>query len=110
MIVEYIRYSIPKSRIDEFQNAYRLAGQQLRSSDHCLGYELAKCSEDAGQYILRIEWDSAQGHLQGFRREPQFAEFYRHVQPFLEQIEEMRHYELTDVRFSAEGESEPYAG
>ncbi len=110
MIVEYIRYSIPEPRIDEFENAYRLAGPQLGSSDHCLQYELSQCVEERGRYILRIEWDSAEGHLQGFRREPQFAEFYRHVQPFLEQIEEMRHYELTDLRFSAEGESEPYAG
>ena len=110
MIVEYIRYLISQDRITEFQDAYRAGGAQLKSSDHCLGYELTRCLEESGRYILRIEWDSADGHLEGFRRGPNFADFYRHVEPFMKDIEEMRHYELTDIRFSAERDPEPYAG
>lgn len=101
MIVEYIRYQIPTERIDGFMNAYRAAQASLRTSSHCLGYELSRCTEAAGQFILRIEWDSADGHLRGFRTSPEFQPFLRAVQPFLKDIEEMRHYELTDVRWSS---------
>jgi hypothetical protein len=47
--------------------------------------------------VLRIEWDSADGHMQGFRRSPQFREFLPHIQPYIKQILEMRHYSLTPV-------------
>jgi hypothetical protein len=37
MIVEYIRYKIDPSRNDEFENAYRRAGELLDASPHCGG-------------------------------------------------------------------------
>lgn len=47
--------------------------------------------------MLRIEWDSVEGHLQGFRRSEQFRVFLGHVHPFVEQIEEMQHYEMLSL-------------
>ena len=47
--------------------------------------------------MLRIEWVSVECHLQGFRREPNFKRFFELVQPFVSSIEEMQHYELTEV-------------
>jgi quinol monooxygenase YgiN len=91
MIVEYIRYRIPIDRCVEFERAYDLAGEPLLSSPHCLAYELTRCTEDPTCYVLRIEWDSAAGHMQGFRGSPEFCAFFRHIQPFVSNIEEMRH-------------------
>ncbi|HEV2066198.1 MAG TPA: antibiotic biosynthesis monooxygenase family protein [Thermomicrobiales bacterium] len=98
MIVEYIRYRIDEGRCQAFEDGYQRAQRALESSPHCLGWELTRCSEDPGQYILRIEWDSAEGHLQGFRRGPEFPAFFAAIRPFFDDIEEMRHYELTDVK------------
>jgi hypothetical protein len=47
--------------------------------------------------MLRIEWDSADGHLQGFRKSPLFGPFLQAVRPFLEQLREMRHYAPTAI-------------
>jgi hypothetical protein len=44
--------------------------------------------EEQERYVLRIEWKSAQEHLQGFRKEPGFKEFFRLVQRFVDDIEE----------------------
>jgi hypothetical protein len=33
--------------------------------------------EDRDQFILRIEWDSADGHMKGFRTEPEFQPFLK---------------------------------
>ena len=98
MIVEYIRYTIPEERRDAFEAGYTTAQSALAASPHCLGWELARCSEDSTSYILRIEWDSAEGHLQGFRQGPQFREFFAAVRPFVGDIQEMRHYERTAVQ------------
>jgi len=97
MVVEYIRYNIPADQQAAFEQAYEDASSALAGSPHCLGYELARCVEDATQYVLRIEWDSAEGHLQGFRKSPEFAGFFATVRPYIPAILEMRHYAATAV-------------
>lgn len=97
MIVEYIRYTVDDGRSAAFEDAYRQAAEQLDASPHCLGYELSRCTDEPSSYILRIEWDSAEGHMQGFRRSPEFRTFFRHIQPYVGDIQEMRHYEVTGV-------------
>lgn len=98
MIVEYIRYQIDEDRREAFEDGYATAQASLRSSSHCLGWELARCTEDSSQYVLRIEWDSAEGHLQGFRRGPDFPPFFAAIRPFVDDIQEMRHYDLTEIQ------------
>ena len=97
MIVEYIRYAIPPDQTDAFVDAYASAAAALAASPQCLAYELAACVEDPTQFVLRIEWDSAEGHLDGFRRSPQFRAFLPHVQPYVKYTAEMRHYAPTAV-------------
>ncbi len=55
---------------------------------------MAGCTEEPGVYIVRIEWDSAEGHLSGFRTSPEFRSFFGAVRPFVGNIEEMHHYEV----------------
>jgi quinol monooxygenase YgiN len=100
MIVEYIRYRIPEDRSAAFFAAYEAAEPSLRASPHCLGYELSRCVEAPESHILRIRWDSLAGHLQGFRASPEFRPFLRAVQPFIGDIEEMRHYEPGPLQWS----------
>jgi len=102
MINEYIRYRITADRTTEFLDAYGEASKSLQASRHCLGYELSRCSEAPEFFILRIHWDSADGHIKGFRTEPEFRPFFKAVQPFIASIEEMRHYELTPIRWARE--------
>jgi quinol monooxygenase YgiN len=94
MIVEYIRYRIAAEQATAFEDAYRAAGASLDASPHCERYEVARCSEDSSAYVVRIEWDSVEGHMNGFRASPEFRSFFAAVRPFVGQIEEMRHYEI----------------
>lgn len=99
MIVEYIRYRVTRAdRHAEFERSYKQAAESLDASPHCLGYELAHGVEDPENYILRIEWDSLEGHEQGFRSSPEFRAFFANIRSFISDIEEMRHYEVTKVR------------
>jgi heme-degrading monooxygenase HmoA len=95
MIVEYIRYKIDPSRTDEFDEAYRRAGGLLDASPHCRRWESARSVDEPAKQIVRIEWDSAEGHLQGFRRSADFKPFLEATQPFYKSIEEMTHYQVT---------------
>lgn len=97
MIVEYIRYEIPPERADEFEAGYATAQAALESSPHCLSWELSRGVEEPKNFVLRIEWDSVEGHEQGFRTSPQFASFFSAIRPFIDQIREMKHYQATAV-------------
>ena len=101
MVVEYIRYRVPAARRREFEDAYAQAQAQLHDSPHCLAYEVSHGIEEPDNYVVRIEWDSVEGHEQGFRQSAGFGPFFTAVKPFFEQIEEMRHYELTAITSAA---------
>ena len=96
--VYLVPLTIPRERQREFEEAYTNASVSLNTSKHCQMYELTHSMEEPELYILRIEWDSLDGHMKGFRPSPEFREFFRYVQPFFNDIEEMRHYELTKIR------------
>ena len=98
MIVEYIRYKIPSEDSAAFETAYAQACESLASSEHCLAYELTCCEDDPSSYILRIEWDSAAGHLKGFRSSEAFRSFFAAIKPYVDRIDEMRHYQQTAVK------------
>jgi len=113
MIVEYIRYKLTGSPAQSgeniaaaadaavaFEAAYQTATSSLKASANCLSYELSRCVEEQDRYILRIVWDSMDGHLTGFRRGPEFASFLAAIKPYINQIEEMQHYALTSVVLS----------
>lgn len=102
MIVEYIRYDIPVQDAEAFEADYAQAGRSLDASSHCLGYELSRCLDERACYILRIEWDSVEGHMQGFRQSGEFRQFFAAIKPWVNRIQEMRHYEqLTTVMAKA---------
>ncbi|MBC7921610.1 MAG: antibiotic biosynthesis monooxygenase [Ferruginibacter sp.] len=97
MIVEYIRYQVVPEQREALVAAYQQAAAQLDAAPECLRYELSECEEEAGNFILRIEWESTQAHLQGFRPGPHFAAFFAAVRGFYASIQEMRHYRPTAV-------------
>jgi quinol monooxygenase YgiN len=95
MVVEYIRYRIDGGRAKAFEDAYRRAADVLQASEHCERYEVSRCTDDPTAYVVRIEWDSVEGHLSGFRESVEFREFLQSVGPFVHDIAEMRHYDVT---------------
>ena len=93
MIIEYIRYQVPAASHADFLLAYRGAGEELAASGHCLRYEVSQGVEEPDNFIVRIEWNSLEGHEQGFRKSPQFSPFFARVKPYFANIREMKHYQ-----------------
>jgi len=94
MVIEYIRYRIPAERHGEFLDAYRSAHEELGASPHCARYEVSQGIEEPDNFIVRIEWDSLEGHEKGFRASAEFKTFFAKVKPFFSSILEMKHYQL----------------
>ena len=92
MTVEYVRYEVPPEKQADFIAAYAAAKAPLMSSDYSVSYDICRCDEDPSQFILRIEWTSAEDHMQKFRGSAEFREFFAHIKPYVGNIVEMRHY------------------
>lgn len=98
MIVEYIRYKIASEKKTAFVNAYQEAATiALDPSPNCLAYELSQGVEEPENFLLRIEWDSIEGHMEGFRKSSLFQPFVALVRPFYNDILEMKHYEVSGI-------------
>lgn len=98
MIVEYIRYRNDQENRRDFEVAYAGAAEVLSRAPQCVDYELSRCVEEPACYILRTTWTSAEKHLGGFRGGELFGLFAALIEPYVKDIEEMRHYEPTAVR------------
>ena len=98
MIVEYIRYRVPEERQAAFATDYARAAGVLARAPQCVDYELSRSVDEPACWVLRITWTSVADHLEGFRGGDLFGEFLAAVRPYVPDIEEMRHYELTAVR------------
>jgi quinol monooxygenase YgiN len=90
--VELIRYNIPENQWEQFENAYKSAGEFLSKSKYCLSYTVNKGSEEPNHYVVIIHWTSEVDHLNGFRKSPDFMPFFNLVKPYYNQILEMKHY------------------
>jgi len=99
MTVEYIRYELAAHQPEDLVRAYTIAADALRAAPECMAFELAQCEEAPHSFVLRIEWQSTDAHLQGFRKGPQFPPFLAAIKPFIAEIAEMRHYSSTSVVF-----------
>ncbi|MEO6730198.1 MAG: antibiotic biosynthesis monooxygenase family protein [Ferruginibacter sp.] len=97
MTIEYIRYKVTEEQRQVFIDTYKDASKELDASEFCLAYELAECEEEAGQFIVRIEWTSTDEHMNGFRKSELFPAFFKKVKPYFSNIQEMRHYAMTGV-------------
>jgi hemoglobin len=94
--VEYIRYRIDEARRAAFVAAYREAARALDESEFCLGYQLAHCEEEPERFTLRILWTSTDDHLNGFRPSENFKRFFPPIRRYVDDIEEMQHYQVVE--------------
>ena len=69
-------------------------GPERLCSAHCARYEVSQGIEEPDNFIMRIEWDSLEGHEKGFRASAEFKTFFAKVKPFFSSILEMKHYQL----------------
>jgi len=100
MTTEVIRYKVPAGQAAAFEEAYRKTELILQNSSHCLGYRLLRGVEEPENWILLLTWDSVEGHEKGFRQEPGFRQFFGLVKPFLNQMQEMKHYNTTAMSWN----------
>ena len=102
MIVEYVRYELPPEIRQAFESSYLRVGPFLANSPHCLRWELSKSVEEPASYVVRIEWDSQEGHELGFRASNDFAAFITELRRYADYRRQMAHFSVIQGHHSQE--------
>jgi heme-degrading monooxygenase HmoA len=94
MILELAEFTIPATKLKEFEAAFVAARRVITQAEGCGAVSLQRCIETPGRYQLLVEWSSVEHHMKGFRESPRFVEWRRILGPFFAAPPSVEHYEL----------------
>ncbi|HWE63426.1 MAG TPA: antibiotic biosynthesis monooxygenase [Chloroflexota bacterium] len=103
MIIEIATITVTEGREAEFEEAFANAQRYIAGSPHALRYQLTRCIELPSRYVLRIEWDSLEGHTEAFRGSPEYQEYRALLYPLYAMPPEVVHYNEVITSTQAQG-------
>ncbi len=95
MVLEVALIDVVPGQEDEFAAACAKAHHVLAGSPRCLSIRMTRGVESPSRFVLLVEWESVEAHLQGFRETERFTEWRSHIGPFFAQPPLVEHF--TDV-------------
>ena len=85
-------------REEPFEEAFSSVAGLLAGSPGCRGFRLQRCLETPGRYLLLVEWESLEDHLEGFRMSPAYTQYRGALMGFYDAPPAVEHYELRQQR------------
>ena len=95
MVLEVALIDVHPGQEDAFAAAYRLGHPILAGTPGCRSVRMTRGVESASRFVLLVEWDSVEAHLENFRNTDRFAQWRGHIGPFFAQPPLVEHF--TDV-------------
>ena len=91
MITERAIFTVKPGEEDKFEAAVKEAKKFPESVDGFISLKLHRGIESPSVYLLLIEWESVEAHMDGFRDSPKFAEWRGLIGPFFAADVDMEH-------------------
>ena len=98
MILEHAVLQVVAGREQEFEAAFGRASSIISSMRGYRSLRLERCLEERGRYLLLVEWDRLEDHIEGFRRSREYEEWRRLLHHFYEPFPLVQHYESVLAR------------
>ncbi|GAA2614047.1 hypothetical protein GCM10010399_51130 [Dactylosporangium fulvum] len=95
MVLEVALIDVLEGREDEFAAAYRKGHEILASTPGCRSVRMTRGVETANRFVLLVEWDSIEAHLDNFRATERFTQWRALLGPFFDGAPRVEHF--TDV-------------
>ena len=92
MILEHAPLSIRPGSEPDFEAAFAEAVPIISSMRGFRKVSLSRCLERPGSYLLLVEWERLEDHVEGFRRSPQFEEWKQLLHHFYDPAPTVEHY------------------
>lgn len=83
MVLEVALIDVVPGREDDFVAAYRIAREVLTTTPGCRTVRMTRGVETPTRFVLLVEWDSVEAHLDNFRADPtRFSTWRGHIGPY----------------------------
>ncbi len=95
MVLEVGLITVLAGQEDAFAAAYAKARETLATTPGCRSVRMTRGVESASKFVLLVEWDSVDAHLDNFRATERFQTWRGLIGPYFDGAPLVEHY--TDV-------------
>ncbi len=92
MVLEVALFDILAGRGDEFAAAYAKARELLVGTPGCLSVRMTRGIETPDRFVLMVEWDSVDAHLDNFRATERFTAWRGLLGPYFDGPPRVEHF------------------
>ncbi|MET7418410.1 antibiotic biosynthesis monooxygenase family protein [Dactylosporangium sp. NPDC005555] len=92
MVLEVALIEVLAGREEEFAAAYRKGHELLASTPGCRSVRMTRGVESASRFVLLVEWDSIDAHLDNFRATDRFTQWRTLIGPFFDGAPTVEHF------------------
>jgi heme-degrading monooxygenase HmoA len=92
MILEVAVLDVKPGQEIEFQQAFTQAQTIIARSNGYQSHQLQKCMEKNSRYLLLVNWDTLEDHMEGFRGSEEYQEWRSLLHHFYDPFPEVEHY------------------
>ncbi len=95
MVLEVALINVVPGREDDFRAAYAKAREVLTGTAGCRSVRMTQGVETPTRFVLLVEWDSVEAHLENFRATERFTTWRGLIGPYFDGAPTVEHF--TDV-------------
>jgi heme-degrading monooxygenase HmoA len=96
MVLEVALINVVPGREDEFLAAYAKARPVLAGTDGCRSIRMTRGIETPSRFVLLVEWDSVDAHLDNFRATERFTTWRGLIGPYFDGAPTVEHFTDAD--------------
>jgi quinol monooxygenase YgiN len=93
MVLEVALIDVLEGREEEFAAAYRKGHEVLVGTPGCRSVRMTRGQETPTRFVLLVEWDSVEAHLDNFRATDRFVQWRALIGPFLNGAPRVEHFD-----------------
>jgi heme-degrading monooxygenase HmoA len=93
MILEHALLPVRPGEEAAFEAAFAEAAPIIASMPGHVRHRLERCVERGSVYLLLVEWETLEDHIEGFRGSPRYAQWKALLHHFYEPFPEVLHFE-----------------
>lgn len=93
MILEHAPLDVIPGQEIEFEESFGAAKLIISSMPGFRSLRLLRCIEQPNKYLLLVEWDTLEDHMNGFRRSPSYQSWRDLLHHFYDPFPTVLHFE-----------------
>lgn len=93
VILEHALLTVRLGLERDFEAAFAEARPIITGMPGCRQVSLSRCVESTSTYLLLVEWDRLDDHVEGFRQSPQYEKWKQLLHHFYDPFPTVEHFE-----------------